>query len=105
MKIRKIEIRNFRNLRDIEVYPAHTTIFIGENNAGKSNLLYALRLLLDPEAKRLESEISEEDINDVARSEGENGFSIAIEVGDLQKHQELEAILWIVLLKMVKKPM
>lgn len=92
MKIRKIEIRNFRNLRDIEVYPAHTTIFIGENNAGKSNLLYALRLLLDPEAKRLESEISEEDINDVARSEGENGFSIAIEVGDLQKHQELEAI-------------
>ena len=92
MKIRKIKIRNFRNLRDIEVYPAHTTIFIGENNAGKSNLLYALRLLLDPEAKRLESEISEEDINDVARSEGENGFSIAIEVGDLQKHQELEAI-------------
>jgi putative ATP-dependent endonuclease of OLD family len=92
MKIRKIEIRDFRNLRDIEVYPAHTTIFIGENNAGKSNLLYALRLLLDPEAKRLESEISEEDINDVARSEGGNGFSIAIEVGDLQKHQELEAI-------------
>ncbi len=92
MKIRKIKIRNFRNLRDIEVYPAHTTIFIGENNAGKSNLLYALRLLLDPEAKRLESEISEEDINDVARSEGENGFSIALEVGDLQKHQELEAI-------------
>jgi len=92
MKIRKIGIRNFRNLCNIKVYPAHTTIFIGENNAGKSNLLYALRLLLDPEAKRLESEISEEDINDVARSEGENGFSIAIEVGDLQKHQELEAI-------------
>ncbi|RCV62898.1 putative ATP-dependent endonuclease of the OLD family [Methanophagales archaeon] len=67
MKIRKFEIRNFRNLRNIEVYPAHTTIFIGENNAGKSNLLYALRLLLDPEAKRLESGISEEDINDLAK--------------------------------------
>ena len=92
MKIRKIRIKNFRNLREIEVYPAHTTIFVGENNTGKSNLLYALRLLLDPEAKRLESEISEDDINDVARSEGENSFSIAIDIGDLQKHQELEAI-------------
>lgn len=92
MRIRKIMIKNFRNLRDLTVYPAHTTIFVGENNTGKSNLLYALRLLLDPEAKRLESEISEDDINDVARSEGENSFSIVIEIGDLQKHQELEAI-------------
>ncbi len=48
--------------------------------------------MLDPEAKRIESEISKDDINDVARSEGENSFSIAIEIGDLQKHQELEAI-------------
>ena len=92
MKIRKIKVKNFRNLRNIEVYPAHTTIFVGENNTGKSNLLYALRLLLDPEAKRLESEISEDDINDVAGSKGENSFSIAIEIGDLQKHQEIEAI-------------
>ncbi|MBU4265658.1 MAG: AAA family ATPase [Candidatus Altiarchaeota archaeon] len=92
MKIRKIKVKNFRNLRKIEVYPTQTTIFVGENNTGKSNLLYALRLLLDPDAKRLESEISEDDINDAAKSEGENSFSIAIEIGDLQKHQELEAI-------------
>jgi putative ATP-dependent endonuclease of OLD family len=92
MKIRKIMIKNYRNLRDIELYPTHTTIFVGENNTGKSNLLSALRLLLDPEAKRLESEISEDDINDVARSEGADSFSIAIEIGDLQKHQELEAV-------------
>ncbi len=92
MRIRKIKVKNFRNLREIEVYPAQTTIFVGENNTGKSNLLYALRLLLGPDAKRLESEISEDDINDMARSEGENTFSITIEIGDLQKHQELEAI-------------
>ncbi len=92
MKIRKIRIRNFRNLRNIEVYPAHTTILVGENNIGKSNLLHALRLLLDPGAKRLESEISEDDINDVARSKGENNFAITIEIGNLQDHQMLEAI-------------
>jgi len=92
MRLRKISIKHFRNLRNIDIYPSHTTIFVGENNIGKSNLLYALRLLLDPAAKRLEAELSEEDINDAARSEGDNSFSIAIEVGDLQNHVELEAI-------------
>lgn len=92
MRIRKIKIVNYRNFRDLELYPGQTTVFIGENNVGKSNLLYALRLLLDPDSRRLESEISEDDINDAARSEGENSFSIAVEIGDLQKHQELEAI-------------
>jgi putative ATP-dependent endonuclease of OLD family len=92
MRIRKIKIQNFRNFRDFEVHPRHTVIFVGENNTGKSNLLHALRLLLDPEARRLESEISEDDINDAARSQGVSSFSVAIEIGDLQKHQELEAI-------------
>lgn len=90
MRIRKIKIKNFRNLRDIEIYPASTTIIVGENNTGKSNLIYGLRLMLDPNAKRFE--ISEDDINDKARSEGEDYFSIMIEIGDLQHHQELEAI-------------
>lgn len=92
MRIRKIEIRNYRNFRNLEVYPAETTVFIGENNTGKSNLLHALRLLLDPDARRLGYEISEEDINDFARREGENSFSVTVEIGDLQKHQELECI-------------
>ncbi|MGC1121294.1 MAG: AAA family ATPase [Candidatus Methanofastidiosia archaeon] len=92
MRIRKIKISNFRNLRNLEVYPAETTVLIGENNTGKSNLLHALRLLLDPDAKRLEYELSEEDINDFARQEGENSFSITLEIGDLQEHQELECI-------------
>ncbi len=92
MRIRKIRIRNYRNFRNLEVYPAETTVFIGENNTGKSNLLHALRLLLDPDARRLEYEISEEDINDFARREREKSFSITVEIGDLQKHQELECI-------------
>lgn len=93
MKIRKINVKNFRNLRDFEIYPYHsTTVFIGENNSGKSNLLYALRLLLSPRSKRLEPQLSEEDINDFARSEGENFFSVSVEIGALQEHQELEAV-------------
>lgn len=92
MKIRKIKIKNFRNLRNIEFYPKSTTIIVGENNTGKSNLIHALRLMLDPESRRLAFELSEDDINDRALAEDEKYFSISFEIGDLQKHQELEAI-------------
>jgi len=90
MKLRRVSMRNFRNLRKVDIFPLKTTVIIGENNTGKSNLLYALRLLLDPQAERLRLDLSENDINDTARTEGENYFSVTIEIGDLQKHQEVE---------------
>jgi putative ATP-dependent endonuclease of OLD family len=94
MRLRKIVVKNFRNLRDLTFFPSQITVIIGENNTGKSNLLYALRLILDPNSKRLESELSVEDINDLAYSQGITSFSITIEIGDLQHHQELEARYW-----------
>lgn len=47
---------NFRNFHDVDVQLAKNAIIVGENKSGKSNLLYALRLVLDaslPEASRL----------------------------------------------------
>lgn len=90
MRIRKIYVRNFRNLKDVCIYPSKTTIIVGENDAGKSNFLYALRLLLDPQADRLRLDISEADICDEARKNGDFWFSILIEIGDLQKHVDIE---------------
>jgi putative ATP-dependent endonuclease of OLD family len=57
MKIRKVTILNFRNLKDISIYPTKTTVIVGENNAGKSNFIHALRLVLDPQAERLRLDI------------------------------------------------
>lgn len=49
MYISKIEIENFRNFRtNVVTFNNGLNVIIGENNAGKSNLLRALRLLLDP---------------------------------------------------------
>jgi len=90
MRLRRVSIRNFRNLRAVDVCPAKTAVIIGENNTGKSNLLYALRLLFDLQAERLRLDLSKDDINDAARTEGETYFSITVEIGDLQKHQEVE---------------
>lgn len=92
MRIRQIAVRNFRNLRDVKVRPRNPLILCGENNTGKTNLLYALRLLLGRDANRLALETSEEDINEGARSKGENWFTVTVEIGDLQLHQELEAV-------------
>src|SRR5207253_10904330 len=46
VKLRHIRIKNFRCLADVELPVDDTTILIGENNAGKTALLDALRKAL-----------------------------------------------------------
>lgn len=46
MKLRHIKVKNFRCLADVELPVDDTTILIGENNAGKTALLDALRKAL-----------------------------------------------------------
>lgn len=44
MKIRKIEIKNYRSLRNLTIYPEDILALVGRNNSGKSNLIKALEL-------------------------------------------------------------
>lgn len=46
MKITKIRIENFRSIDFIEITPSDRTVFIGENNSGKSTILDAVRVAL-----------------------------------------------------------
>ncbi|GGC12596.1 ATP-dependent endonuclease [Novosphingobium endophyticum] len=48
MKLTRIKISNFRNFADFDVALAGNVVIVGENRVGKSNLLYALRLIFDP---------------------------------------------------------
>ena len=48
MKIRRIAIKNFRNFRELDVELAANAVIVGANGVGKTNLLHALRLVLDP---------------------------------------------------------
>lgn len=48
MKLTRIYISNFRNFREIDVELDGNVVIVGENRVGKSNLLYALRLIFDP---------------------------------------------------------
>jgi putative ATP-dependent endonuclease of the OLD family len=48
MFISRLFVKNFRNLRHLDVEIGQSvTCFIGENNSGKTNLFHALRLVLD----------------------------------------------------------
>lgn len=48
MKLTRIYISNFRNFQEIDVKLDGNVVIVGENRVGKSNLLYALRLIFDP---------------------------------------------------------
>lgn len=46
--ISRIKIKNFRNFKNIDINLSHKQVIIGENNVGKTNLLRAIQLILDP---------------------------------------------------------
>lgn len=48
MKLTRICIRNFRNFSEIDIPLNGNVVIVGENRVGKSNLLYAMRLIFDP---------------------------------------------------------
>ena len=48
MRISYVCIKNFRNFKKCEVNLGQNIVLIGENKAGKSNFITALRLVLDP---------------------------------------------------------
>ncbi|MGB8723188.1 MAG: AAA family ATPase, partial [Terriglobales bacterium] len=66
LHISRAQIKNFRNFADMDVV-LPTSVLLGENKAGKSNLLFALRLVLDntlPDSSRISSVITSKAAND-----------------------------------------
>lgn len=51
MKLRKLKIVNFRNFDDCKIELSNKNLIFGMNDVGKSNLIYALRLLFDSKAR------------------------------------------------------
>ena len=65
MFVSRIVVRNFRNLKLVDVpLRGGVTTIVGENNAGKSNLLHALRLVLDADLPAYQRQLLESDITE-----------------------------------------
>jgi len=50
MLLRRVELQNFRGVRDIDLSIDDTTVLIGENASGKSSVLTAVQTVLAPDA-------------------------------------------------------
>lgn len=54
MRVESVKIKNFRNFEDVEFDCTKNNIVIGLNDVGKSNLLYALRMVFDYQIRNKE---------------------------------------------------
>lgn len=95
MYICRILIRNFRNFAKLDVALSENAVIVGENKIGKSNLLYALRLVLDPSLPDSARKLREEDFWDgLTRPLGEDDrITIAIDLSEFEDNENQLAVL------------
>lgn len=95
MFVSRIQIKNFRNFHDFDVALGSTSVIVGENGVGKSNLLFALRLILDPRLPDSSRYLRREDFWDGLKEpvKDEEVIEVSIEFQDFQKDVSVFAVL------------
>ncbi len=88
MKISSIHIKGFRNFNDEQITFQDKTLIIGANDVGKSNLIYALRLLFDKAISERDLELSDSDYNAYS---GANEIEITVTITDVVEECLLSA--------------
>ena len=94
MYLSRIRIENFRNFAALDFALAGNVVVVGENRVGKSNLLYALRLILDPTLPDSARHLSLWDFWDGLDGPGENDrITVSIEIRDFENDLDVLAVL------------
>src|SRR5690349_1629729 len=93
MYLRRLTIRNFRALQhfDVTLQPGLTCL-IGENNAGKSTILHALRIVLDANLPYSLRHLSREDFAAGIDITHPQQIVIAVEFTAFKNRVESEAL-------------
>ena len=95
MRISRIIIKNFRNFKSLDVRLGERAVVLGENRVGKTNLLFGLRLILDPSlpdsARRLRLEDFWDGLERPLKKEGV--IEISAEFRDFEDNENLLAVL------------
>ena len=95
MHLCHVRVTNLRNFRYLDVPLGPKLVVVGENNVGKSNLLFALKLILDPTLPDSARHLREEDFWDGLADpvRAQEMVEVCIELMDFKENQELFSIL------------
>ncbi|MFH0824332.1 MAG: ATP-binding protein [Pseudomonadota bacterium] len=72
MKLREVVIKNFRCLKDVRIPITDNTVFVGENNSGKTAVLDALRIALTRSPRGRDNPFGEYDYHMVGPEDSPN---------------------------------
>lgn len=94
MRICRMAIKNFANFDSVEFETDESIVIVGENKVGKSNLLRALRLVLDPSLSDRERQLGMEHFWDGLGGDKLGAeVSIAVDFTDFDDDNDLLAVL------------
>ena len=94
MLLSRIKIENFRNFSNLDVSLAGNLVVVGENRVGKSNLLYALRLLFDPSLPDSARQLGLSDFWDgLEELTSEEKIVVSVEITDFEDDEDVLALL------------
>jgi putative ATP-dependent endonuclease of the OLD family len=93
MRLAKLSIMNFRNFRAVDVPLSGNVVILGENRVGKSNLLFAIRLILDPTLPDSARQLRLSDFWDGCTPTYDEPIEVHLELADFMGDPALVALL------------
>lgn len=92
MKIENVKIYGFRNFYEADINFSKKTLIIGSNDIGKTNLIYAIRLLLDKSLSERDIEPSEMDFHIDEHGNQSEEISITIKFSEIKEDAALSIL-------------
>lgn len=93
MYVSRVQIRNFRNFKALDVALSPGVVILGENRVGKSNLVFALQLLLDPGLSEYARYLRFSDIWDGCDLAASPVVEIHVDLADWEADADLNTLL------------
>lgn len=97
LRITKIEIKNFRSIRNLSISPAEFSVFVGKNDCGKSNILRALNLFFNNQTnpeEPLDFDIDHNVFNKPNRRAKEISIKLDITLPEAYKKTNGDFVVW-----------
>jgi putative ATP-dependent endonuclease of OLD family len=93
MRLSKLSIRNFRNFQSIDIPLSGNVVLLGQNRVGKSNLLFAIQLILDPTLPDSARQLKLTDLWDGGPADYSAPIEVHLELSDFATDMALTALL------------